>query len=320
MKRIIIFVFSIILCLSLCACNSKNEAVVNVEKLIESIGEVTVNSEEVIRVAEEAYAALSDEDKAAVENYETLVVARDDLTRKMIYGEWTLLGKTETTIVVKEDGTAVLYPDYLNLEFTWEYTLEKKTINLNGIVNISFGVSDFFGNIMLVCDNTEFAGNYVKTDRSAKITETFLTVVEITNENVSEYLGAPTFISKSYNEWGEEERESIYCLSSEAYSNGLIYLCSSDNFALETNSYWIKAEDPYMPYPAASDNEGKISRVKGNLIYISSDYVSNVEFSEGGTYRLINLTNGETIIDFCNHYTSNSEPYYKYLAENNVFF
>jgi hypothetical protein len=47
-----------------------------VEALIDAIGEVTVNSEEAIVAAENAYNSLPAEDKAEVENYEILIAAR----------------------------------------------------------------------------------------------------------------------------------------------------------------------------------------------------------------------------------------------------
>ncbi len=52
----------------------------NVEKMIDNIGQVTIESEEAITAAEESYEALSEEDKAKISNYETLVTAKETYT------------------------------------------------------------------------------------------------------------------------------------------------------------------------------------------------------------------------------------------------
>ena len=55
----------------------KSQAVLDAEALIDAIGEVTADSEEAISAAEEAYKALSSEEKAKVENADILSDARD---------------------------------------------------------------------------------------------------------------------------------------------------------------------------------------------------------------------------------------------------
>ena len=49
----------------------------NVEKMIDNIGQVTIESKEAITAAEEGYENLSEEDKAKISNYETLVTAKE---------------------------------------------------------------------------------------------------------------------------------------------------------------------------------------------------------------------------------------------------
>ena len=64
-RRFTIIVLSSVL--FICGCG-KSESVRNVENLINGIGEVSIESGEVIKQAEEAYEALSEEDKNKVEN------------------------------------------------------------------------------------------------------------------------------------------------------------------------------------------------------------------------------------------------------------
>ena len=88
MKKISSIILVLLICLSLCSCKSKD--VKNVEALIDAIGEVTVNSEDAITAAEEAYASLADEEKVNVENYEVLNSARADFNALFISVEITI--------------------------------------------------------------------------------------------------------------------------------------------------------------------------------------------------------------------------------------
>ncbi len=74
MKKALALLLALVMCLSLAGCKSKE--VKNTEALIEAIGEVSLESESAIVAAEEAYNALSVEDKPEVVNYEVLVSAR----------------------------------------------------------------------------------------------------------------------------------------------------------------------------------------------------------------------------------------------------
>lgn len=71
MKRIIVLVLALCMCLSLFACG-KSEDVAIVEGFINDIGEVTLESGEAIQKARHAYDMLSDRDKEKVENINTL--------------------------------------------------------------------------------------------------------------------------------------------------------------------------------------------------------------------------------------------------------
>lgn len=88
MKKTIAIILVLVMCVSLCSCKSKD--VKNVETLIDAIGEVTVNSEQAITDAEEAYASLDDDEKADVENYELLTSARADFDALFVSIEITI--------------------------------------------------------------------------------------------------------------------------------------------------------------------------------------------------------------------------------------
>lgn len=73
-KRITMILLTATLAITLSACGEAGK----VTKSIESIGEITLESGNTIETAEAAYAELSDKDKEKVENYDTLVAAREE--------------------------------------------------------------------------------------------------------------------------------------------------------------------------------------------------------------------------------------------------
>lgn len=80
MKRIYALFLIIAISLSLCSCGEKeaekSQSVKDVESAIDAIGNVTLDSEEVIAKAERMYDFLTDSEKALVENKGLLVEAR----------------------------------------------------------------------------------------------------------------------------------------------------------------------------------------------------------------------------------------------------
>lgn len=76
MKRIIALLLAMVICLLLCACG-KSDAAIACENLINAIGEVTLDSKDAIEAAENAYSALTDEEKESIsESKEILVKSR----------------------------------------------------------------------------------------------------------------------------------------------------------------------------------------------------------------------------------------------------
>ncbi|MBQ7801482.1 MAG: hypothetical protein IJ375_04055 [Oscillospiraceae bacterium] len=110
MKRALSLLLVLMMLLSLCGC--KSEEAKNAEALIGAIGEVTLDSEAAILTAEEAYAALSQEDQASVENLTVLTDARvayDILNAEGLIsaiGEITL--DSEAAIAAAEEACAAV--------------------------------------------------------------------------------------------------------------------------------------------------------------------------------------------------------------------
>ena len=77
MKKALSLILALVMCLSLCACG-KSEAVLNCEKQIENLGNITLDSQSAIEYARIAYDSLSEEEQGKVGNYEKLTNAETE--------------------------------------------------------------------------------------------------------------------------------------------------------------------------------------------------------------------------------------------------
>lgn len=80
MKKVSVIILLAAMALSVCACG-KSSAIKAAEESIKAIGEVSIDSKEAIAAAEQAYNALSDSDKAKVENANELTSAKENFFR-----------------------------------------------------------------------------------------------------------------------------------------------------------------------------------------------------------------------------------------------
>ena len=95
-----------------------------VEKLIDAIGEVTYNSGDAIAAAEEAYAALTDEQKALVDNYDVLVAAIAKYNSTEVTGVSAIAEEGKITVnwnAVKDAGIYYIYCDGKVVGSVWNY-------------------------------------------------------------------------------------------------------------------------------------------------------------------------------------------------------
>lgn len=97
MKKALVLMLALVFVLLLAACGKSEEgkaieqAVTNVESLINKIGTVTTGSGNAIKEAEKAYNNLSSDEKAKVLNYEALQKAKndyEDIVTNFLIGRW----------------------------------------------------------------------------------------------------------------------------------------------------------------------------------------------------------------------------------------
>lgn len=287
---------------------------------IDAIGEVTVESESAITAAEEAYNALTEEEKAKVENYAVLTEARFEANRLSLVGEWTVelyphdMG---ISLTLDENGTFLWCAGHCG---TWTVSEDGKYIALTGD-----NLPDFFGEAIPVFEEDGFKkiqivdswGPFVLVEDHNTIFEMKYVAVELTAENVREYLGEPVKAGYVLNSWGEEDKTApAYLLTSQVFDEGLVYVGCSNDFAVELiyeeyiemtyNDITAKTHimEPFSLLQANEHaHEGTAleshfrpirigDKAKGTLYYVREEYVADNFFDPVTEYTFVKLTNG----------------------------
>lgn len=300
MKNIIALLLALAMCFSLCACG-KSEAVTNVEGLIDAIGEVSTESESAIIAAEEAYNALAKEEKTKVENYSVLTEARaalDDAIKAAEYealkapfvGTWISEFVGEKKITLNADGTGVPYD--------WTISEDGTKLTIGGEVGTVI-IEDEYTKLLFV--NSKDC--YVRAEDYQEAYDRKFMAVEVTGENVKDYLGDPVLAGYELDAWGEvREGCTLYFLTSKVYEDGWVYIGCSDDFAVDiVYSFGFTMTHTLGPFSnivtlGDSPNPVRIGdRAKGTLYYVREEYVAENYLSDtnglDGHTELI-LTNG----------------------------
>ena len=113
MKKAVSLLLALVMCLSLCACG-KSKEVKAVEEMIAAIGEVSLESKDAITAAEEAFRALTSEEKEQAGNYFVLAESKDTLEELEEIEEQRLLEEA------RQAATANGQKAYDNIKNAWQ--------------------------------------------------------------------------------------------------------------------------------------------------------------------------------------------------------
>lgn len=302
MKKTIgmLLVMALLLCLGGCGMSAEAK---QVTKLIEAIGDVTLESEAAITAAEEAYAALTDEQKAEVEIADYLPIYRNnyDILRQeadyqalcaALCGEWADLTRPgETAITLRSDGSAVI-EDY---DYTWTLNRNLQTVRFEGVSQIVMALGLYDDRPVL--QNPDLMTCVKRDDWGDYWQERFVTV-SVSPENAAEYIGEATDVGALPDAAGNETKDRLFAFRSSAYDRGLVFFAAADDFLLEYNAGRQLRGLIYKPYEAVPYGGGnvlgamKLVRVEGTLCYIRAEYVASVDYDAETATRSITLTNG----------------------------
>ena len=133
MKKILALLLALVMALSLCACGEKkSENVVAVEAAIEAIGEVSLDSEDVIASAENLFEQLTAEEQEKVENRILLTQAREAYEQAVLDAIPT---KEEMLEQAQPLNVDKLYAAYCDNKLAAEDTYLNKVFTFDAIVS-----------------------------------------------------------------------------------------------------------------------------------------------------------------------------------------
>lgn len=337
---------TLLLCLNLCACRigipntdaptvytiPRKESVVAVEQQIAQLGTITPKSFDALCAAQNAYEALSEQDRCEVSTYQQLENAWDTYYTQVLSGDWCNYNISSfvdayeverlknTVLTLREDGTFTYYREG---ETTGSWRVSQGCLELEGVYSGIFQIEReqeklFLNGIDYLCQSEWYL---------PWLDEVFL-VVEITPENIADYIYVTGCLENLKNEWGDYLRtDTRLILETTLQEQGWIYLYSNDFMAevvfpahrhTTTDSSgrishyscpeetwtvdWDHFHDPGIgncdlvggPDPesvSVVDLQGgkfTFGRAKGKLLFVHSDYAT-VTIEDGCRYVTLNI-------------------------------
>lgn len=246
MKKALSLLLVLVMCLSLCACG-KSEAVKNVEAMIDALGEITLESIDIIRAAEDAYAALTKEEQTKVSNYKTLTAARDSYYELALVGDWCCnyiisfddieSEYNRVDLQLNADMTSVGYADGGALEMpgTWSVTDGHLMVDRMEYGYAEYIVVEEDGKLQLQSD-VEYANESMMTiaDFHVLLDDMFL-IIDLAEVDINDCCEPIFYDRYEYNEWGEAEDEvcTTILIKNKLADDGWLYLDSFDDVAIE---------------------------------------------------------------------------------------
>lgn len=297
MKKRIVLLLAFVMALALCGCG-KSQAVKDTEALITAI-ETAESQTNAIAEAYAAYTALTKEEQGKVKNLDLLITARDaqrQETLTWLEGDWVSLGSLlngfvynaqtptlNTEVVLSIHGDEVTHNGQPS---SWERA--EGGIKLGKMTNL-VSVSEVGGVKVLITEGVSSL-SYIKAEDVEKV----FVLVELTPENISDYMEIINVPCKAVDEFGEVlgEGES-YWFASKVYDQGLIYFDSHD-LHIEYFQHYREGRDPwtrtttqlYGGTSSLSRTNGEVNwthaeeftlgRVTGTVCYVRAEFAEMV--------------------------------------------
>ncbi len=323
MKRWIALLMALGMLIALCACGETGTQAETptpeptpeptpgpaalVEKQIDALGEISLDSKDALEAAEAAYAALTPEEQAQVRNLAILQAARlvyDEAAAKQAAddAEAALLTEMEPFV-----GTWVMeYPlydsrfelraggEYVVNNFTGDWSCDPAagTLVIGGERYVIFE-EDGFTKIRV--DSADSSLACVKAeDLDAARAKKYVSI-ELSGENVKDIIGDPIQVGVATDEWGEPDPYwPVFFYPNLYYAQGLVYIDGED-VAIECADGSIIFAPGFNAIYSPFSSVDVSGRAKGTLWFIRDSYVADNTLEKtqyGYEVRLI-LTSGE---------------------------
>lgn len=325
-RKMPVFLMLLILCFILSGCG-KSKAVKSVESLISEVGDVTLDSEESIQAAEDAYNALSDEEKEQVENSAELESKKKELAslkEKDLEEKAKQLEEERKQKLEPFEGKWVSV--YYNIvhqaldqrhDFdSWDYK-EKVPITRNStwftvkdethiiIDNYVYELTDVDGIKTLISsgENYNYINIYVREEDFDDFMNIMFVHVTLDSDNINDYFGGIERVGEFENTdvFGDErstEPADAYMITSKAYQDKGLIMLSAKDVAYEV--YFDGYNEPVTytePYMISTGIGNPIinhyGKAKGEVWYVKKEYVEKIEDNDVEyDVRDITLTDG----------------------------
>ena len=318
-KIIPILLISLLTCIIVSGCGKRKKEK-NVESLISEIGDVTLESKESIKAAEEAYNSLTDDEKEQVENRTELQDKKNELSSLQQKDlEEKLKQREEEKERQFEPFKGIWKSLYANLEDkasiqTHEISLtsypRQKGVSSSDsmcqvvdethiiIDNLKYELIEVDGIQVLTCVTDDFKNVFVRKEDFDALTDKMFVHVELDDDNIDEYFGGIEIVGEFDNTdaFGEERDTSAadaYMISSKAYKDkGLIMLTYQDvTYEVYFDGFDSPGTftDPYIITTGTGNPRiNHYGRAKGEIWYVKKEYVDKIE--DGKEYYQRNIT------------------------------
>lgn len=357
MKKALSVCLLLVLSLSLSACRigmpdptapavenqPKDPALAEVDRQLDQLGTITPESWDALCAAQAAFDALPEEKQWETNAGMKLMDAWDDYYAQVLSGQWCndsvhaniypgdIAWLKQTVLELREDGTYTYYRDG---ETTGSWRVNQGYLELEGLYAGSFEIQQRQGRLYLSGFDYLCQAEWFRP----WLDEVFL-VVEITPENITDYIYVTGCLQDVKNEWGDylwtdthlilettpQEQGWIYLESADfmaeviipahkhttRYSNGTTgsYSCVEESYTVTDTQFKDPGIGPCAlcrgghDFTEETDLKCKtftFGRAKGTLLFIHSDYAA-VSYRDGYRYVTLKLYE-DNPFDHGNHF------------------
>ena len=139
--------------------------------------------------------------------------------------------------------------------------------------------------------------NFLRSRELESYIEDRFVFVDISLDNVSDYIGRAVNVGIILDEKDRPTKESAWVLPSPAYSEGLVYYGRSEDFSIVLQNDATGSRSVTIPYDTLAlvtgASFGRIMQATGTLVFIRQQYVEENRMTDART-RTLTFTDGTT--------------------------
>ena len=311
--RQLLLLLTLMMTLSLCGCtwNGEEKTLSEIITELENFRLPGLRDDPVVTPAQDAVSGVDTDDASLLSGEENVGAADSEAllahaayekSLHAILGEWSELSDALPVFrpIISWFGNLKLLEDGVYASAsgtgTWELNPDGTQITLRGSRGKTM-IDIVQDGAYLKLSVPELHLNFLRSSElNDYIAERFV-FIDITRENVRDYIAAPVNIGEILDEKEKRTGKSAWVLGSSAYQEGLVYYGRSEDFHLELQNNSTGTMNIILPYDTLSLTTGavfgNVLEADGKLVYIRSEYVSDNRMTDART-RTLTFTDGTT--------------------------